>query len=399
MPPDASWFNEAKFGMFIHWGVYSVPGRGEWMLYDEKMPFAEYRAYADQFAPRDWDPRAWVELAKQAGQRYMVLTSRHHDGYCLFDSQLSPDNFTAPRTAARRDLVADYLEACRAGGLRTGLYYSLCDWHHPGWQAGPESREWDGFIDYVHGQIRELCTNYGPLDVMWFDGGGPGCPACWRAEQLIKMIRELQPNCLINNRGLLPADFDTPEQEIRASDEGRIWESCLIIAHRWGYYRNEQYYKPATRLLLDLANIAHGGGNLILNVGPQPDGTIPAPQQEILREMGRWLARHGEAVYGTDRCQFGTHGTWVNGVTTARGNTLYLHLLLWPGPGWAFAELGNKVLSARMLTTGEPVEFIQRGDRVIFPSLPETPPDPHLSVLALELDSPPRHSGEPRLWF
>ena len=392
MSPDSSWFNEAKFGMFIHWGIYSVPGRGEWMLHDEKIPFDEYRPYADQFAPHDWDPNDWVSVAKDAGMRYMVLTSRHHDGYCLYDSALSPDDFTAPRTAARRDLVAEFIEACRAGGLRVGLYYSLCDWHHPGWQAGPESDQWPGFIEYAHGQVRELCTNYGELDVLWFDGGGPGCAHCWRAEKLIAMIRELQPQCLINNRGLLPADFDTPEQKIEASGADRIWESCLIIGHRWGFYRNEQYYKPATRLLLDLVTIANGGGNLILNVGPMADGQIPQPQQEILREMGQWLARHGEAVYSADRCKYGTHGTWVNGLTTAQGNTLYLHLLLWPGSGWAIRELGNTVQSARLVTTGEEVAFVQEGDRVIFPSLPEAPPDPHISVIALELDSEPRNA-------
>jgi len=394
MPPDTSWFNEAKFGMFIHWGIYAVPGRGEWMLHDEKIPFDEYRSYASQFAPDEWDPQDWVNVAQQAGMRYMVLTARHHDGYCLYDSALSPDDFTAPRTAAKRDLVGEYVEAARASGQRVGLYYSLCDWHHPGWQAGPESDGWSEFIEYVHGQVRELCTNYGPLDVLWFDGGGPGCAHCWQAEKLVAMIRELQPDCLVNNRGLLPADFDTPEQKIEASEEGRLWESCLIIAHRWGYFRNEQYYKPATRLLLDMVNIANGGGNLVLNVGPTADGTIPQPQQEILREMGQWLAKHGEAVYDADRCRYGTHGTWVNGLTTAKGNTLYLHLLLWPGPGWAISDLGNTVQSARLVTTGEQVEFVQEGDRVIFPSLAQAPPDPHISVIALELDGKPQKAAE-----
>ncbi len=394
MSLESSWFNEAKFGMFIHWGVYAVPGRGEWMLHDEKIPFDEYRPYADQFAPDEWNPDDWVNVAQEAGMRYMVLTARHHDGYCLYDSALSPDDFTAPRTAAKRDLVGDYVEACRSAGLRVGLYYSLCDWHHPGWQAGPESDEWPGFIEYVHGQIRELCTNYGPLDVLWFDGGGPGCAACWRAEKLIAMIRELQPQCLINNRGLLPADFDTPEQTIEVSEKGRPWESCLIIGHRWGFHHNEQYYKPATRLLLDLVKIANGGGNLLLNVGPMADGRIPQPQQEILREMGQWLAKHGEAVYDTDRCSYGTHGTWVNGLTTAKGNTLYLHLLLWPSSGWAIRDLGNSVQSARLVTTGEEVEFVQKGGRVIFPSLAQAPPDPHISVIALELDGEPRKAEE-----
>ncbi len=388
MPPDASWFNEAKFGMFIHWGIYSVPAHAEWMLHDEKMPFEEYRRYADQFAPDDWDPRDWVSLAQEAGMRYMVLTARHHDGYCLYDSDLS--DFTAPRSAAKRDLIAEYVEAARAGGMRAGLYYSLADWHHPGWQAGPESDEWPGFIEYVHGQVRELCSNYGPLDVMWFDGGGPGCAACWRAEKLAKMIRELQPDCLINNRGLLPADFDTPEQTIEAFEEGRMWESCLVVGHRWGFYCNEQYYKPPTRLLLDLVHIAGGGGNLVLNISPRADGAIPEPQQEILREMGRWLARHGEAIYGAQRCKYGSHGTFVNGGATAQGNTLYLHMLLWPGQQWAFSELDNTVQNARLLTTGEELEFVQEGDRVIFPALPEAPPDPHISVIALELDGEPR---------
>ncbi len=390
MPPNTTWFNEAKFGMFIHWGVYSVPGHGEWMLYDEKIPVDEYRRYADHFAPDDWDPRDWANLARDAGMRYMVLTARHHDGYCLYDSALS--DFTAPKTAAKRDLVADYLAACRAAGLRAGLYYSLGDWHHPDYQAGPESDEWAGFIEYVHGQIRELCTNYGQLDVLWFDAARPGCVHCWQGEKLLAMIRELQPQCLVNNRGLLPADFDTPEQKIEPSGEDRLWETCLPIGHRWGFYRNEQYYKPTTRLLLDLVRITNGGGNFLLNVSPMADGRIPEPQQQILGEMGQWLQCHGEAIYGAQRCKFDTHGTFTVGATTAKGNSLYIHLMLWPGPGWALTELSNTVQSARLLTTGEEVEFDQQGDRIVFPTLPEEPPDPHISVIALELDSAPRNA-------
>ncbi|MCX8183670.1 MAG: alpha-L-fucosidase, partial [Crenarchaeota archaeon] len=220
-----SWWVEARFGMFIHWGLYAIPARGEWVMYCERIPKNEYARLAQKFNPKRFDADKWVELAKQAGARYMVLTTRHHDGFCLWDSSVS--DFTSVKTAARRDFVAEYVEACRKAGMRIGFYYSLLDWRWPAYWDGPEKNPegWKEFRNYVHAQVRELLTNYGKIDILWYDGGWPHSPDAWGSEQLNAMVRSLQPEIIINNRSGLPGDFDTPEQRIEVSH--RPWEACM----------------------------------------------------------------------------------------------------------------------------------------------------------------------------
>ncbi|MBC7236076.1 MAG: alpha-L-fucosidase, partial [Chloroflexi bacterium] len=295
------WWESARFGMFIHWGVYAIPARGEWVMYQEHIPHQEYAPLAKQFSPTHYDPDEWVRLAKSAGMKYMVMTTRHHDGFSLFDSQVS--DFTAPKTAAKRDLIREYVEACHRGGMRVGFYYSLLDWRYPAYFRGPKAdpEGWKELVDYVHAQVRELCSNYGRIDILWYDGGWPYTAEDWRSAELNAMVRELQPEIIINNRSQLPEDFDTPEQHVRASEPGRPWEACMTLNDSWGYNQADDNWKTPKQVLMYLVRCAHGGGNFLLNVGPQPDGAIPKESVRILETVGRWLERNGGSIYDTTR--------------------------------------------------------------------------------------------------
>ncbi|MEM2905098.1 MAG: alpha-L-fucosidase [Candidatus Bathyarchaeia archaeon] len=380
------WWNEARFGMFIHWGLYSIPARGEWARLVERIPPEEYEPLAQSFNPTKYDPEGWVATAKAAGMKYMVLTTRHHDGFSLFDSQVS--DFTAPKTAAGRDLVAEYVEACRNADMRVGFYFSLLDWRYPAYFAGPERdpEGWAKFLEYVHAQVRELCTKYGRIDVLWYDGAWPWTPEAWQSAKLNAMVRRLQPEIVINNRSLLPEDFDTPEQQIAPSQPGRAWESCMTMNDNWGYSAGDHNWKTARQLIYNLVRCAAGGGNYLLNVGPKPDGTIPRPSLTRLREIGAWMKVNSESIYGSERCPFG--GGMI-GLTTAKGNRVYLHILRWPGREACIAGIKNKVLSARLLATEQRVQVDRRGDRTFFRGLPRYPPDPYDTVLVIELDGKP----------
>jgi len=381
------WFNQARFGLFIHWGVYSIPARGEWVRYVERIPASEYERLAWKFNPKRYSPEEWVELAQEAGMRYMVLTTRHHDGYSLFDSQVS--DFTAAKTAARRDLVEKYVEACRKKGMRIGFYYSLLDWRYRSYFDGPQKdpEGWTKFREYVHAQVRELCTNYGKIDVLWYDGAWPWSPEDWKSAELNAMVRRLQPDILINNRSGLPEDFGTPEQKIEpSSDVNRWWETCMTMNDNWGYSAADRNWKSVEQLVMNLVQCARDGGNYLLNVGPKPDGTIPVPSVRRLKEIGGWMRVNGESIYGSERChQFSS----MVGLTTAKGTTAYHHVFRWPGREITISGVRNKVLSAQLLATGRRIRVEQNQDRVFFKDLPKKAPDPIDSVLRMELDGRP----------
>lgn len=382
------WFTEAGFGMFIHWGIYSIPGRGEWVMFQEQIPAEEYEKLARQFKPKRFDADAWAALARDAGMKYMVLTTRHHDGFCLFDSRVS--DFTSVKTAARRDFVAEYARACRRAGLKVGFYYSLGDWRWPVLYRGPrrDPRGWKKLVDYVYAQVEELCANYGRVDLLWYDGGfcAPdrnlrACEIEYGSRRLNAMVRRLQPHILINNRSGRPEDFDTPEQRITASQAGRPWESCMTLNRHWGYFADDDLWKSPREVVHNLTACACGGGNYLLNVGPKPDGTIPEPGVRCLREVGRWLKRNGDAIYGAERCSVGGA---TFGVTTARGKMIYLLVHWWPGRTMKVPEAGIRPKSARILSTGQKVKFERRGNDLFFTDLPVRPPDPFCTVIALK---------------
>ena len=398
LEPAQRWFAGARFGLFIHWGMYALYERGEQVLFREHLIPSEYRRRATEFNPQRYDPDAWAALAHEAGMRYAVLTAKHHDGFCLFDSAVS--DLTSVKTGAKRDLVRDYVEAFRRAGLRVGFYYSLADWQWPAYFNGPE-RDPEGFarfIEYTHTQVRELCSNYGPLDVIWFDGVWPHPPDAWRSQELLDMIRQLQPGILINDRAGLPGDFGTPEQRVLASGSDRPWESCITSVERhWGYHAGERLWKTPEQIIHILAQVSEGAGNLLLNVGPKADGTFPRPFVDLLQEVGEWMRKNGQSIYGSRR---GICECISMGRTTVIGSTVYLHVLYWPGSTLHLSGLDNRVLSARYLADDWPIKFEQEGEHITLKGLPTLPPDSRNTVIALEVEGRPKPFGwaKDRLW-
>ncbi len=405
------WWHEAKFGMFIHWGLYSVIGQHEWAKEVEGVPISQYEILAKHFHPKPNAARDWARLAKRAGQRYMVMTTKHHEGFCNFATELT--DYNAAQQGPGRDLVAEFVEAARAEGLRVGFYYSLMDWHHPdGALCKTDEAARRRFVDYTHGLIRELMTNYGKIDVLWYDVAWPLDAEEWESEKMNAMVFELQPDIIVNNRNLLPGDFSTPEQHIQAAEAGRAWETCMTLNESWGFNRGDDAWKTPKEIVGNLATCANGGGNYLLNIGPMPDGSVPPESVRILSEAGAWLDINGKAVYGTDRCQGGGN---VNVIYTRRGNTLYLHQHFWPNhtpaAEWldfykpeavvAIGGLKAKALSARLLKTGQNVEFTQDGDFTLrLTGLPLVAPDQPATVIEVECDSEPvvDHDAERPLW-
>ncbi len=375
----SAWWREARFGMFIHFGAYAVPARGEWVQSNERLSVEQYRLYVESFRPADFDPRAWARLAKAAGMRYAVMTAKHHDGYCLFDSKLT-DYKISPRFDGR-DLVREFLDAFRAEGLRVGLYYSLIDWHHPDYpnvgnhpmrddpDYGKAPRQWSRYVDYMHGQVEELVTRYGRLDLLWLDFSfGDYRGERWGAERLVAMVRRHQPGILLNNRldvnpgvtggtrALGPyGDFETPEQGL--PDAGLVdgrgrpipWEACLTLNNNWGYHAGDHEWKSAELVVHTLVEAASKNGNLLLNVGPDARGRIPGPSVSVLEEVGRWMGRSGESVHGAGASDL-PKPDW--GRFTRKGNVLYAH---WMHPRVGHINVGavgERVRRARVLADG-----------------------------------------------
>jgi len=379
------WWHDAKFGMFIHWGLYSVLGRHEWVMEMEGIPVAEYEPLAMQFKPKPNAARDWARLARRAGMKYMVMTTKHHEGFCLFNTKTT--NYCAPKQAAGRDLVKEYVEAARAEGLRVGFYYSLMDWHHPdGARCANDEPARKRFIDYIHTQIRELMTNYGKIDIMWYDVSWPLDAKGWESEKMNRMVFDLQPDIIVNNRNKLTGDFTTPEQRIEAAEAGKAWEACMTMNDSWGYHKADDAWKTPRQVIRNLITCAHDGGNYLLNIGPRPDGSIPDESVRILTTVGQWMDKNGQSIYAADRCQprrcrFGSF--------SRRGNTLYLHVHFWPGQTVAVAGLMTKVTRASLLATGQKVAFKQDPYRVQFTGLPEKAPDDPVTTLVIECEGEP----------
>lgn len=379
------WWHQAKFGMFIHWGLYSVYGHHEWAMEEEGIPVAEYEQLAKQFKPRPNAARAWARLAKQAGQKYMVMTTKHHEGFCNFDSKLT--NYCATQQGPGRDLVAEYVEAARGAGLRVGFYYSLMDWHHPdGARCATDDAARQRFVEYTHGLVRELMTNYGKIDVLWYDVDWPLDAKGWESEKMNEMVFKLQPDIIVNNRNGLPGDFSTPEQHITASKEGRAWESCMTMNDSWGYQRADGSWKSTNTLVRNVIQCAQGGGNYLLNIGPKGDGSIPMESVERLSAVGEWMDDHGAAIYEAERSQVRSS---VMAGFTRKANTLYVHVHNWPGSTVAVGGLKTKVTSAKFLTSEQNVEFKQEEFRVQFTGLPELAPEQPVTTLAVEFEGEP----------
>ena len=377
------WWHEARFGMFIHFGLYSVLGRHEWAMEQEGIPVAEYQQLAKQFNPQPHAARVWAKLAKTAGMKYMVMTTKHHEGFCLFDTKLT--DYCAPKQAAGRDLVAEYVEAARAEGMRFGFYYSLMDWHHPdGARCKTDEAARRRFVDYIHGQVRELCTNYGKVDILWYDVNWPLTPEGWESVEMNRMVRKLQPDILINNRSGIPEDFQTPEQRIQAFDVP--WEACMTMNDSWGYQRADDNWKSPKTVVRNLLTCTRDQGNYLLNIGPKPDGSIPEPSVEILTEVGRWMDKYNELIHRADRCQVKRSEF---ALFTREGNKLFIHAYFWPGETLAVGGLQQKVVSAKLYGSNQPVRFQQEDFRVRFVGLPTFAPERLATVLEVECDGEP----------
>jgi len=377
------WWHDARFGMFIHWGLYSVVGRHEWVMENEAFPVAEYEQLAQRFTPKPDAARVWARLARQAGQKYMVMTTKHHEGFCLFDSKLT--NYSAPKQACGRDLVKEYVDAARAEGLRVGFYYSLMDWHHPdGARCMEDESARRRFVDYIHGQVRELCSNYGKLDVLWYDVNWPLKPEGWEAAQMNAVVRKLQPEIILNNRTGLPEDFATPEQRIEAAD--RAWEACMTLNGSWGYTRADDDWKSPKTVVRNLITCARDGGNYLLNIGPRPDGSVPEESVRILTAVGKWMEKNGDTIYTAEPCQV-KRSSYA--LFTRKGNTLYMHVHFWPGEYVAISGLKAQVKSARLHASGKAVKFDQDRFRTRLTGLPSMAPDDPVTTIAIECDSEP----------
>jgi alpha-L-fucosidase len=369
-----AWWRDAKFGLFMHWGVYSIPGRGEWVQWQEQIPVDEYAKLADQFHPDNFDPDAWAELAKAAGMKYTVLTARHHDGFALFDDPES--NFTAMKSAAHRDFVAGYVTAVRKAGLRVGLYYSPLDWRFPGFFfPGIYKPNAEQLRAQYHRQLNELASHYGKLDILWFDGGGGdwlgfggvtfkgGWHArpkgerytgsfSWQDDEAVNNLRKLQPYIIINNRTDAAADFKSREGDkaLGDFDNQSPWELCTTLTEgAWGYVPGAKV-KSLEHVIRLLVSAVGRDGNFLLNVGPRPDGQIDPAHAARLREMGEWLHQYGESIYAT---RGGPYLPGDFGVSTYRNKTIYLHILNPDGATLTLPALPSKVLACSSLTGGE----------------------------------------------
>jgi alpha-L-fucosidase len=366
-------FRDWRFGLFVHFGLYALPARHEWVKNHERLTTEDYQPYFDHFDPDLYDPVAWARAARGAGMRYAVLTTKHHEGFCLWNSAVS--DYTVAGTPYRKDLVGPFVEACRAEGLGVGFYHSLIDWHHPQFpidvvhpqrddlDARAEKRDMSVYADYLHAQVRELLTRYGPIDIMWFDFSYPGRPFedgtpsgkgrdDWRSEELLAMVRQLQPGILVNDRlDLDDPDFVTPEQyqpsePMRRNGVPVPWEACQTLNGSWGYDRDNLDWKSPDLLVRMLVDSVSKDGNLLLNVGPTGRGEFDPRALATLAQIGEWMRLHGRSVYGAGPSEFAAPPDCR---FTQRGDRLYLHLFSWPMRHLHLPGMADRIGYAQLL--------------------------------------------------
>jgi len=380
---DIARWRQLKFGLFIHWGPVSLKGTEiGWSRGGERrgrrgsgpIPAEVYDNLYKQFNPTKFDAGQWVQVAKDAGMRYMVFTTKHHDGFCNFDTKLTDYKITSPQSPYQKDIVKQLADACHAGGIQWGIYYSPPDWHHPDYRTENHPK----YIEYLHGQLRELLSGYGEVSMIFFDGLG-GKPADWDAHKLVKMCRQLQPGVIINNRLGLPCDNDTPEQRIGKMQTNRPWETCMTICRQWAWKPNDQM-KSLKQCIQTLVRVVGGDGNLLLNVGPMPDGRIEPRQVERLREMGQWLKKYGESIYDTRGGPFPT-APW--GVATYREDTIYIHILDPALEKLVLPPIPKKITAGSVLGGG--TVAVKQGDESIEIAVPQADRQDIDTIVVLKL--------------
>ena len=383
------WFTAARFGMFIHWGLYAIPARGEWYRGSQKIKTDEYMKYFEEFNPTEYDPVSWAKAAKDAGMKYAVFTAKHHDGFCLFDSKLT--DFKSTNTPAKRDLLAEYVDAFRAEGLGVGIYYSIIDWNHPDYphyedaihpRRGDEEYkdykyDFDKYLKYMHGQVEEICTNYGKIDILWFDYSYDDlCGEAWKATELIKMVRSKHPDVIIDNRlegtsesslltgepNYFSGDYISPEQLLPPigffdKNGNRLpWEACVTMNEHWGYSSTDKNFKSSKMIIKKLVECVSKGGNLLLNVGPDAKGRIPEESLDRLADVGKWMRNNGASIYN---CGYAEMDKPEWGRVTRNEKKLYLHVMeecigLVPILGVS----GDEIAKVRLLSDGSELSTI-----------------------------------------
>lgn len=427
---DTAWFVKDRFGMFIHFGVYSLGARGEWLKSKEQMTDKTYDRYLRQFDPDLFDAAQWAKKAKAAGMKYAVMTAKHHDGFCLFDSQYT--DYKSTNTAAGRDFIKEYVQCFREAGLKVGIYYSLIDWHHPDYpidlfhprRRDPSAREDNGnrsmerYRQYIHHQVRELLTGYGKLDIFWFDFTYPDLPSVeneanqfairdyqdwmpwttersWHSRELIAMMRLLQPHILINDRAGIAQDIFTPEQSLpdewpryADSDALAVWEACHTFSGAWGYARDEMSWKSPETLIRILIQCVANGGNLIMNVGPTGRGCFDERANQALDVYAHWMHYNSRSIYGCTKAEpaftppAGTLLTQSND-----GKRLYLHLVHYPFSEMLMQNLGNKIVYAQFLHDASEIEYRKLGDHTVRFLVPGVRPKQYIPVIEIFLTS------------
>jgi len=399
-------WKDMRFGMFVCWGPVSLTGLeigwsranrpGQPQGGNGPTPIEVYDNLYKKWTPQHFDARHWVKVAREMGAQYMIFLVKHHDGFCLYDTKLTDHKITGPESAWKHDVMKDVADACHEAGLKLIIYYSQPDWHHPDYKTANHAR----YNEYFHGQIRELLTNYGKIDGLWFDLGGSAKE--WDTEQLFKMARSIQPWLIINNRVGLPGDFDTPENQVGHFNNKRPWETNATLNHQWSWKPNDTI-RSLQECIHMLAVCACGDGNFALNTGPMPDGRIEPQQVERFREMGDWLRKYGESIYGTrggpfrspderKRSQRDYYGQFTLaggaywGGSTHRGNTVYLHILRWPSDGITLPAIKPRIIKHAVLTGGKAI--VQQTGAGIDVAVPAAQRDAMDTIVKLELDAP-----------
>ena len=407
-PGNTEWFVHDRFGMFIHWGLYALPARHEWIKNLEKITEEKYQKYFEYFDPDMYDPREWARAAKKAGMKYAVLTTKHHEGFCLFDSAYT--DYKATNTKAGRDLVREYVDAFREEGLKVGFYYSLIDWHHPDFPIDPlhprrdddnidelnKGRDIRRYAEYMRNQVTELLTNYGKIDILWFDFSYPNSEyrgmkgkgkLDWEAEELIATARRLQPEIIIDNRTEIEQDLWTPEQYqptdwIRDDNGNRVvWEACQTFSGSWGYHRDESTWKTPEMLIRMLVNTVSCGGNLLMNVGPTARGYFDDRAVNALDSIGSWMKYNSRSIYGCTQSEFKAP---ADVRYTQKEGRLYVHIYAYPYRHLRLPGLADKVDYAQFLHDNSEIFFEEKDGDIVL-ELPYVKPNQIVPVVELML--------------